>query len=166
MSVYTKVGETEHLEVTITGPNADGDEEERTITTQAGGEHSRISFEIRYAGVYEIVVNKVAADGELVSTRTIYKAFSYSEEYDCFYDVEASKALVEKLAEEGKGEVIADPLAVYRDFKASITREYDPRIPLIIAAIVLLLADIAVRKFKFKWPHELIREYRKKKENK
>ena len=32
-----------------------------------------------------------------------------------------------------------------------------------ILAIVFFLADIAVRKFKFKWPHELIREYKEKK---
>jgi len=33
---------------------------------------------------------------------------------------------------------------------------------LIIAAIVLFLLDVAVRKFKFKWIHEIIRERKEK----
>ena len=33
-----------------------------------------------------------------------------------------------------------------------------------ILAIVCFLIDIAVRKFKFKWPHEIIREMKQKKE--
>ena len=32
-----------------------------------------------------------------------------------------------------------------------------------IMAIVFFLVDIAVRKFKFKWPHEIIREAKEKK---
>jgi cellobiose-specific phosphotransferase system component IIC len=43
-----------------------------------------------------------------------------------------------------------------------IHKEYDPVIPFIIIAIVLFLLDIAVRKFKFKWIHELIRERKDK----
>ena len=35
-----------------------------------------------------------------------------------------------------------------------------------ILAITLFLADIAVRKFKFKWPHEIIRGYQEKKKSK
>ena len=30
--------------------------------------------------------------------------------------------------------------------------------------IVLFVLDVAVRKFKFKWPHELIREHRAEKD--
>ena len=40
---------------------------------------------------------------------------------------------------------------------------YDPRLPILITAIVLFLIDIAVRKFKFKWPHEIIKERRERK---
>ena len=44
-----------------------------------------------------------------------------------------------------------------------IQRVYDPRLAFMITAMVLFLIDILVRKFKFKWPHEIIREYRAKK---
>ena len=42
-------------------------------------------------------------------------------------------------------------------------RAYDPRVVIAILIIVLFLLDVAVRKFKFKWPHELIREHKEKK---
>ena len=44
-----------------------------------------------------------------------------------------------------------------------IAKSDDPRLAFIIAAIVLFLLDIAVRKFKFKWLHEIIRERKNKK---
>ena len=33
-----------------------------------------------------------------------------------------------------------------------------------ILALICFLLDVAVRKFKFKWPHEIIRDYKAKKE--
>ena len=56
-----------------------------------------------------------------------------------------------------------DPWSVFEGFVTSIPKSFDPTLTFIIAAIVMFLADIAVRKFKFKWPHELIREYKEKK---
>ena len=41
--------------------------------------------------------------------------------------------------------------------------DIDPRIPMMIALLILFLLDIAVRKFKWKWPHELIRDRKAKK---
>ena len=67
------------------------------------------------------------------------------------------------LSKDGKGIIITDPADVFQNLAKTLKREYDPRIPLLIMAIVLFLLDIAVRKFKFKWPHELIREHKQKK---
>ena len=52
---------------------------------------------------------------------------------------------------------------IFEEIAETLHREYDPRLPFILAALILFLMDIAVRKFKFKWPHEIIREYREKK---
>jgi hypothetical protein len=49
------------------------------------------------------------------------------------------------------------------NFRKTLDREYDPRILFLILVIVFVLLDIAVRKFKFKWPHELIREHKQRK---
>ena len=35
-----------------------------------------------------------------------------------------------------------------------------------ILALVLFLTDVAVRKFKFKWPHEIVRAFRDKRKDK
>jgi hypothetical protein len=53
--------------------------------------------------------------------------------------------------------------SVYLQIERTLKRSYDPKIPFIIAALTLFLLDIAVRKFKFKWPHEIVRDYKAKK---
>ena len=70
------------------------------------------------------------------------------------------------LAERAGGSVISDledPVEVFEGFITELPRMFDPRPLFIILAIVLFLLDIAVRKFKFKWPHEIIRDYKAKK---
>ena len=76
---------------------------------------------------------------------------------------------VEELASRGNGSVIKDlenPTEVFDGFITAKDRSFDPRFLFMILALILFLADIAVRKFKFKWPHELIREYKAKKAEK
>ena len=106
---------------------------------------------------------KDAADN-VISEYLTYKAFSYSDEYDVFVEEDAGATFLERLAESGKGLVITESAEIFENFVESIVRTFDPRVTFIIIAIVLFLLDVAVRKFKFKWPHELIREYRENKE--
>ena len=68
------------------------------------------------------------------------------------------------LATEGGGVSISDPADVFSNLTKTLSKKYDPRMILIIVTIVLVLLDIAVRKFKFKWLHEIIRERREEKE--
>jgi hypothetical protein len=99
----------------------------------------------------------------------IYKSFAYSEEYNVNVDNELAKENLENLAERAGGEVIADlenPEEVFKGFITSLPKVYDPKTLFMILAIVFFLMDIAVRKFKFKWIHELIREHKAKKESK
>ena len=62
-----------------------------------------------------------------------------------------------------EGEQIDDANEIFKEIERTLKRSYDPRIPFIIAALTLFLLDIAVRKFKFKWPHEIVRDYKAKK---
>ncbi len=122
----------------------------------------RFTFTLSEAGLYEITVISVNADDGVVTEIPIYKAFSYSEEYNTFKTEEADgERLMSELALLGGGSVIDDPAAVFTSLDDSLTVEYNPAPILIIVAIVLFLLDIAVRKFKFKWLHELIAEGRK-----
>ena len=69
------------------------------------------------------------------------------------------------LAERGEGVVIENdnPWAVFENVAQYLHKVIDPRLTFFIISLVLFLVDIAVRKFKFKWPHEIIREYKMKK---
>ena len=67
------------------------------------------------------------------------------------------------IANDGKGLVISDPAEVFESFAQTIKKVFDPRIIFLILSIILVLLDIAARKFKFKWPHEIIKEYKNKK---
>ncbi len=128
--------------------------------------YARCTFVLKKAGTYRITVNKHLADGSVI-TEEIFKSFSYSEEYDLWpfaedYDSEAALA---SLARKGGGALIPEdePWLVFETFNTAVDKVFDPRWAFIITSIVLFLLDIAVRKFKFKWIHEIIRERREKK---
>lgn len=143
------------------------------VTAAFGSEnnYSRCYFVVKAGGVYKIVLEKYDGNGTLKESAELYKSFAYSKEYDVFAEAD-EKVLSEQFAlwaQRGKGSVIQDledPIEIFDGFVTELTRTFDPRTAFMITAIVLFLLDIAVRKFKFKWPHELIREYKKKKNEK
>ena len=127
----------------------------------------RYTFVIKAPGLYQIRIKKLNAEGALLSEQVFYKSFSYSEEYNCFPErVPLGKELLSIIALDGKGMEIEDPATIFESFSKTLKKEYDPRVLFLILTIVLVLLDIAVRKFKWKWPHELVREYKQKKADK
>ena len=64
------------------------------------------------------------------------------------------------IAEDGRGEVVTEPEEIYENAVEFRHISLDPRILFSIIIIVLFLLDIAVRKFKWKWLHEIIRDKR------
>ncbi len=138
-----------------------------TLALSEGNYYTRSNFIVKKSGIYKIFLEKVDAEGNIVATYETYKEFSYSEEYNLVAEKsqEDLRANLSKVAEGGNGVLIGDTAKywqVFENFETAVTIVYDPRMLFAILAIVLFLADIAVRKFKFKWPHELIRAYRKK----
>lgn len=59
-----------------------------------------------------------------------------------------------------------DVSKVFETFVTAEARSYDPRYLFMILSLVLFLLEVAIRKFKFKWPHEIIRSLVKKEEGK
>lgn len=140
---------------------------------------NRFTFENRAAGIHKVTIFKVPASFDLFRDEIVlpedvpevdiilrnvsYRVFSYSEEYDSYVDPFADgKELLRNIStreiEDGADPddiFITDPAKLLAEFM-DVKYEYDPRLWLIIASMVLLLVDIAVRKFRFKWPHELI----------
>lgn len=134
---------------------------------------SRSTFAVKNPGLYKIVAKRVNASGEVVeqAESEAFKAFAYSAEYDMSkdYNDETLRQEMQEVATKGKGQLVVDnddPVEIFERIVISFRREFNPKYLFITLAIVLFLADIAVRKFKFKWPHELIRDYKAKKKTK
>ena len=160
LNIFTELQEGEYLEVNISSPSADGSAERQvqTLTAGASDGYTRLNFVVKTAGIHEIVAQKKNAEGVVLSENVVYKALAYSKEYNMFVDTEAAEEHAALLAESGRGEVVTEAWQVYENVAQFLHKEINPKLPFIIAVIVLLLLDIAVRKFKWKWPHEIVRD--------
>ena len=58
--------------------------------------------------------------------------------------------------------MITDPLQVFENAVEYLHIVIDPRTAFAIALIVCFLLDVAVRKFKWKWPGEIIRDRKRR----
>ena len=170
LNVYTSRTENDQIEINVIpiSDEAKAYYQGKDILVKADDGGTRYEFDITCRGVYEIKVIKRAmnAEGmmEIVDETSFYKSFAYSKEYDLFPDAETTgEVYMTELAEQGRGEVLSDALDVFASFSKTIHKVFDPRWLFAIVAMVLFLLDIAVRKFKWKWPHEIIRERREKK---
>ena len=182
VSIYTKLEEGQTVEIKVISPRDEltGQPVEQTIYPNADEGYSRTSFVLTRPGLHEVYVVKKAANGTEIEGayfRT-YRPFSYSEEYNMFVDEEAVKSYLSSLASYGKGSYISEEAdengassslksqiyKIFDEFERYVHRSIDPRLAFIITAVTLFLLDIAVRKFKFKWPHEIIRDRKAKKE--
>lgn len=187
LSVYSTLNEGEYITgqlieiwddqeiVTSLNEVTEGSQEELaalacyvTLPLQAENKYSRCNFVVKASGIYKIVLTKYDAEGNVLGTYEKYKNFSYSEEYDTSVVISAIKAQesMQELASRGNGvliEDLEDPYEIFEGFDTDLDRTFDPRLLFMSLAIVLFLLDIAVRKFKFKWPHEIIRDIKNKK---
>ena len=164
ISIFTELEDTEYIELTITSPARSEGEEERvqTIIANNATGFSRLTFSVIGPGLHEILIEKKAEDGSLIASTTTYKAIGYSKEYDLFRDTTVADELMVNMAEISDGVVIEDSMEVFDNVVKYIHHIINPKIAFIIAALALFLLDIAARKFKWKWPHELLREKKAK----
>ena len=160
LSIFTELLPYERVDVTVTGPPEEGQTRPnvQSVPPSAAERYSRTEFVMNRPGIYTVLIEIKDGAGNVASSRTVYKAFSYSKEYNAFPDGEADRLFLERLAADGDGKVITDAARAYDGLKRALDRETDPATALAVAAVVLFLLDIAVRKFKFKWLHEIVRE--------
>ncbi len=140
-----------------------------TLALDANNRYSRCSFVLKRQGTYCITIEKCDADGNVLATCEVYKSFSYSLEYDQNLESTDTAETLRTLSGRANGVMIEDEdglWQIFENFVTSITRTFDPRWLFMGLAMVLFLLDIAARKFKFKWPHELIRDYKEKRAEK
>jgi len=165
VNVFTQMDIDDKIEVWVTSPEDEHGSVDPAVCyipdTDTG--YGSITFVGTRSGVYTIrVVQKNAADQEIASFTT-YRTFSYSEEYDAFRVEEDGEEALAAWATAGKGKGLSKPEEALDGFARTLKKSYDPRFVFIIVALALFLLDIAVRKFKFKWPHEIIRDRKAKK---
>lgn len=162
-NIYTSLEEGERIQVAVNKVGADGGRTAvHVIDVENFNGNQKVYFDVTEGGIYEIEVRKLNAAGEIAAQNAVYQAFSFSEEYNPFLAEEDNSAFLAALAESGNGRCVVSPAEVFEDMITAFAREYDPRTALAIAVIAALLLDVAVRKFKFKWPHELARERKAK----
>lgn len=162
VSVYTVLEPDETVEIVVTPPVNAVNSQVQYIRPNTVDGYSRISFTVFQSGVYEVLVQKKNGEGDVVAEYLTYKAFSYSREYDRFVERDGY-AFMQQLAQSGKGTAVVESLEVFDGFEKTVPQEFDPRLLFLILAVCLFLLEIAVRKFKFKWIHEWVRERREKK---
>lgn len=104
------------------------------------------------SGAYSIKVIKTSS--RKVIEEMVYTSFSYSEEYDEFILQEQSYSYLLDLCEQSGGTLYSLEDDLFNNDLQLYDYEYDPRVILFSLSVILFLLDIAVRKFKFKWPHE------------
>ena len=126
-------------------------------------EFGKVDIEIKDPGVYEIRVMRQDIEGNLLAQHSIYKSFSYSAEYNIITDTTTYAQKLSAIAEAGEGVVLKEPREVFENVVKYLHKVINPRIVLIIIALVVFLLDVAIRKFKFKWPHEIMRDISEKK---
>lgn len=164
ISVSTALNKKETLEITMTAPSDDdGNVAEQKVAYTADDNYSRTVFENLQPGLHKIAVRKLDAEGNVISENSVYRSFSYSEEYDVFLSAEDGAANMKAIARSGYGKTVTEAAEVFESAERFKHYTVDPRVILLILALILFLSDIAVRKFKFKWPHEIIRDYKEKK---
>lgn len=140
-----------------------------TLAMSSANDYSRCNFVVKASGTYRILIEKLNADGTVVATYETFKNFSYSLEYSQELEETDCTKLMNQLAGRGNGNVIdnSEQLGlIFENFVTDLRRVFDPRWIFMGLAMGIFLLDIIVRKFKFKWPHEIIREHMEKKSDK
>jgi len=168
ISIYPKIELKEGESVEVLLENMTSSDASAQLTAPLAEEkYSRATLFAAEAGVYRITVQKKGADNAPSGNPcVVYKTFSYSEEFNLLASDTDGAEVMEAIAVSGNGkyELLSekDAVTVFQGFKETLEKSFDPRFLFIITALCLFLLDIAARKFKWKWPHELIRERREK----
>ena len=118
-------------------------------------------FKLNEAGIYEIVVDKLDSNNRVLSEAKEYTSFSYSEEYNPFLNNYDNTKDIENALSKVDGSLIRVPSDGYNNLELTLNITYDMRYILGSIIIISFLVDVAVRKFKFKWPHEIIKKKNK-----
>lgn len=124
--------------------------------------NSENPIETIQSGVYKIEIKKMDSNNQTVGDTTIYTSFSYSQEYNTFYDMQETLAKLGKICNLTNGRIYhsADDIVTNISEISEVIVNINIQAFIIILALILFLLDICVRKFNFLWPHEMVNKKR------
>ena len=106
------------------------------------------SIDTRKAGVYELLITQTDGQGALVDYTSAVLAVSYPKEYDAFY--EGGEALLQTLCSYTGGQLYTDMEQLAGLPVGAVRSYFSPMLLFAVLCMLLLLADIAIRKLRWK----------------
>jgi len=146
LSVETVLKEGETISATLTDPNGAKD---AINLSQAAANFFAAQIKTETPGIYAINLQKNDEKGVIVSEQSIFRAFSRSAEYNAFNSEAESMSFAQKVYESGGGLPVFSAADIFEREALKKVYDYSPRIPLLIAIIILFLFDILSRILKF-----------------
>ena len=133
-----------------------GTKKEVALNLVANNTYSSVLENLNEPGTYKITLKKTG-DRKIIE-EVIYTTFSYSKEDDAFINQDECYSFLSDLCQFTGGNIYDLKEALFTEENQRIDYDIDLRYVLLITTITLFLLDIIVRKFKFKWPHELFKK--------
>jgi Ca-activated chloride channel homolog len=155
--VNVEIQESESIIARVTNP--EGNTIEVTLN-QLSASTFLGQFETRTPGIYTIAITKLNSSNNIISETFVHYAFSYSKEFNVFADANQGFRLIEEIADLGQGKVLYLTDGIFTEEAQIMTRDFDPRLLFLTLMSTCFVLDIFARKFKFKWPHELLRDFK------
>ncbi len=125
------------------------------------------SLENKQEGLYKLYLELVDGQNKVIDEANVYFTFSYSQEYNTFYDGDLGLfEFVNSIAIAGGGHMRSSTDDLFNRELDYETEIFDPSFLFMIIAICLFILDIIARKFNFLWPGEIIANMKKRKEQK
>lgn len=151
--------ETVEMIVTPVSKDAKNYYRDNEISVISSNGYTSFEFDVTCPGIYLVTINRKNVAGDVTASTSFYKCLAYSQEYNVFLENELTgEEYMQKIADTGRGILAEKAEDVFESFERTIQRVHDPRVWYAILIIVLFLVDIAVRKFKFRWLHEIFRD--------
>ena len=129
---------------------------EVTLNLVSSNTYSVTIADLTQEGTYEITLKRTG-DRNVIE-EVVHTTFSYSQEYNMYINQSECYEFLSNLCKFTGGYIYDVDEELFTEENQRIDYEIDLRYVLLITAISLFLLDIVVRKFNFKWPHELIKK--------
>jgi len=162
VKITSEMAENQTLSARVTDPN--GSTTDILLNSISDNVFSG-KFTTRTPGIYTVSVSKKNSSNNVILETFEYSAFSYSEEYDVFLDSNDGFQLIDQISVLGNGKILYTTDGAFTEEAQVMIHTFNPRFLFLALVIACVILDIFARKFKFKWPHEIIKDYSLKRSN-